>query len=43
MPSQKILAEKQEAVATLAAKMRTASAGVIARAVIPTRCSLRAP
>ena len=31
MPSQKILAEKQEAVATLAAKMRTASAGVLVK------------
>ncbi len=31
MPSQKILAAKQEAVATLAAKMRTASAGVLVK------------
>lgn len=31
MPSQKILAQKQEAVATLAAKMRTASAGVLVK------------
>ncbi len=31
MPSQKILAAKQEAVASLAAKMRTASAGVLVK------------
>ena len=31
MPSQKILAAKQEAVATLAGKMRTASAGVLVK------------
>ena len=31
MPSQKILAAKQEAVAALAAKMRTASAGVLVK------------